>query len=574
MTSSISFRSSSLERRRRPRRRCPRCASGRRAPTIAACTPGAPGSRPRPAGPPCARAPRRSPSAAPPPRGCARSASPANRSVPLRQSSSGSLSPGEKRAAQQPVRQRPVDQHAHVVLGGTRAGLVALEVATEQVERRLGGLHATSAVQLGHLLGGRSSTRRRGGSCPRGPGRQDARGLGERGVRVGPVHLVEVDVVHAEVARLSSTPWRSHSGEESRSEVVAGRAQPALGGDHHARRGASLELVAEGRRGGAARPGPKPYPCAVSKKLMSASRALRMAASASSRSTSPQSPPNCQVPKQMRETRRSVLPSRVCCMAGGLPRSGVRDTDPAPCHHGAGCGSRSVQRRWLGALVAPRRRSAASSPDLWATINHCDVARLGGHPRQHAGQRHLPAHVHALLGPVPQRRRPLRRDRLQHALDQGRHGPHPLGPVGLRLRVRAARPRAPRSRSAARSTTAGRPSRGKRWRVVRTAKRVTRAGVKGVEGSVPAGRLGGHLRDRPLGGSRPAGGGARCAPPARPAAPARRPGWPRPRARTSSSTESDSEPRASSSALPRPSPPAPAAPPSSSPEVSVTEMAA
>jgi hypothetical protein len=74
---------------------------------------------------------------------------------------------------------------------------------------------------------------------------------------------------------------------------------------------ALLHTVAqEGRTGVARDPAfDRAQAWAVSKNVTPTSSAVRTAASASSRSSVPQPPPNCQVPKQMRETFRPLLPS-------------------------------------------------------------------------------------------------------------------------------------------------------------------------------------------------------------------------------------------------------------------------
>jgi len=54
---------------------------------------------------------------------------------------------------------------------------------------------------------------------------------------------------------------------------------------------------------------PKPYACAVSKKLIPRSAARRIAATAASSSVAPQSPPSCHVPNAMRETSSSLCPN-------------------------------------------------------------------------------------------------------------------------------------------------------------------------------------------------------------------------------------------------------------------------
>ena len=125
------------------------------------------------------------------------------------------------------MRERPVDEHADVVLAAVGQDL-RLDPATEQVVGRLQGLHrrvsANSAICAAskfetptwRILPVVDELLERSG------------GLRERDLRVGPVHLVEVDVVDFERAQASSTPLRSHSGLESRTRPSSVIRRPPL----------------------------------------------------------------------------------------------------------------------------------------------------------------------------------------------------------------------------------------------------------------------------------------------------------------------------------------------------------
>jgi hypothetical protein len=140
-----------------------------------------------------------------------------------------------------------------------------------------------------------------------------------------------------------------------------------------------------------------------------------------------------------------------------------------------------------GALLAPASAPAATSPYLWATINHCDVAGSSvgiraSMPGNGTGQRmymRFSAQYRNAAGRFVEtgsstrwiKVGTARRRSVQSGYDF-LFAPPPAGTahtfqgtVDYRWTAR----------------------KGKRWRVVRTARRVTRAGVKGVEGGVPAG---------------------------------------------------------------------------------------
>ncbi len=92
--------------------------------------------------------------------------------------------------------ERTVDQHPEVVLRCVRKNL-PLDVAVEHVVRRLVGLDRAKLGELGHLL--RAVVRH--ARVPDLPLAyqigEDAAGLLSGRLRVGPVHLVEIDVVGA-----------------------------------------------------------------------------------------------------------------------------------------------------------------------------------------------------------------------------------------------------------------------------------------------------------------------------------------------------------------------------------------
>ena len=97
----------------------------------------------------------------------------------------------------------------------------------------------------------------------------------------------------------------------------------------------------------------------MSKNVTPASRAARTAPIASSRSIDPQSPPNCQVPKQIRETFSPLLPSRVYLTARPAPcrRSGRRRRRRAgrPRRAPRSCSSRELDVGGGGVLLEVAR---------------------------------------------------------------------------------------------------------------------------------------------------------------------------------------------------------------------------
>lgn len=140
----------------------------------------------------------------------------------------------------------------------------------------------------------------------------------------------------------------------------------------------------------------------------------------------------------------------------------------------------------VGALAAPAA-SAAASPHLWATINHCDVAGSS-------------VGIRASMPGNGTSQRMYMRFSAQYRNSAGRYVE--TGSSTRWIKVGTARTRsvqsgynfvfAPPPAGTAftfRGTVDYRwtAKKRKRWRLVRTAKRVTRSGVKGVEGGVPAG---------------------------------------------------------------------------------------
>ena len=141
----------------------------------------------------------------------------------------------------------------------------------------------------------------------------------------------------------------------------------------------------------------------------------------------------------------------------------------------------------VGALLAPAAAGAATSPHLWATINHCDV------PGSSVG-------IRASMPGNGTSQRMYMRFSAQYRNAAGRFVE--TGSSTRWIRVGTARTRSvqsgydfvfapPAARSAFtfRGTVGFRwtARKGKRWRVVRTTRTVTRGGIKGVEGGVPKG---------------------------------------------------------------------------------------
>ncbi len=140
-----------------------------------------------------------------------------------------------------------------------------------------------------------------------------------------------------------------------------------------------------------------------------------------------------------------------------------------------------------GALVAPSMAAGASSPHLWATINRCDVAGSA-------------VGIRASMPGNGSSQRMYMRFSAQYRNAAGRYVE--TGSSTRWIKVGSARTRsvqsgydfafAPPPAGSAftlRGTVDYRwtAKKGKRWRIVRTKKRVTRAGIKGVEGGVPKG---------------------------------------------------------------------------------------
>lgn len=139
------------------------------------------------------------------------------------------------------------------------------------------------------------------------------------------------------------------------------------------------------------------------------------------------------------------------------------------------------------ALLAPAAASAAPSPNLWATINHCDVAGSS-------------VGIRASMPGNGTSQRMYMRFSAQYRNAAGRYVE--TGSSSRWIKVGSARTRSVQSGYdfAFTPPSAGgvftfqgtvdfrwTARKGKRWRVVRTAERVTRAAIKGVEGGVPKG---------------------------------------------------------------------------------------
>ena len=151
------------------------------------------------------------------------------------------------------------------------------------------------------------------------------------------------------------------------------------------------------------------------------------------------------------------------------------------------------------ALLAPA--PAQAERDLWATVNVCDTVAFpdtmgvrasmpGTKPRRRLLMRFEAQFFDSAQRAVRAHRRPL-------ALAARGHGRLGVGAVGLRLPLRRRRRvgqlvHAPRGKVDFRWM--GR--RKGRWRVVKRATRLTRAGIRDVEDSDPPGYSRGRLRDQ------------------------------------------------------------------------------
>lgn len=141
----------------------------------------------------------------------------------------------------------------------------------------------------------------------------------------------------------------------------------------------------------------------------------------------------------------------------------------------------------VGALVAPGVAGAASSPYLWATVNHCDSAGSS-------------VGIRASMPGNGTSQRMYMRFSAQYRNAAGRFVE--TGSSTRWIKVGTARTRSVQSgydfafspppagtAHTFRGTVSYRwtARKGKRWRIVRTARRTTRGGIKGVEGGVPRG---------------------------------------------------------------------------------------
>ena len=108
---------------------------------------------------------------------------------------------------------------------------LALDLPAEQVVGRLQGLDRAGARELGHLRDVEVGDADVADLALVDERAQRLGGLGERRRRIGPVHLVEVDVLDAEIleALLHTAPHEARAGVTV--QLAALHAQAALGGD-------------------------------------------------------------------------------------------------------------------------------------------------------------------------------------------------------------------------------------------------------------------------------------------------------------------------------------------------------
>src|SRR2546426_1266364 len=143
------------------------------------------------------------------------------------------------------MRQRAVDQNPNVVRAGVGKDAF-LDVATEQVVWRLKSLDRRGRAELLHLRRvevGDADVANLAGRLQLG---QYARRFREGNLRVGPVDLVDIDVVHAQ---------RLEAGVDTASNPVracvtldapaGGGPETALGGDHHLVSGPILQRLGQ-----------------------------------------------------------------------------------------------------------------------------------------------------------------------------------------------------------------------------------------------------------------------------------------------------------------------------------------
>lgn len=147
---------------------------------------------------------------------------------------------------EQPVCERSVGEYSDLVRACVRQD-VRLDSAAEQAVRDLVGLHRPRARELRHLGGAEVGdadvanlafvdelVERRGG-------------FGERNVRVGPVHLIEIDVVDSERAQAVVDALAKPLAARIAGETVVGHPQSALRRDHD-RFAVRVELCAQSLR--------------------------------------------------------------------------------------------------------------------------------------------------------------------------------------------------------------------------------------------------------------------------------------------------------------------------------------
>ena len=208
--------------------------------------------------------------------------------------------------------QRPVHQHADIV-GETVRQHVVLDLPTEQVIGRLQRLNRQRRGEFGHLLGVVIRDADMADLALDDQIAQRTRRLGHWYRRIGPMHLVQVDVVDTQCGQACVHPFAQPIRTCVASETGIGLAQTAFGGDDTS----SSRSPTSSWRNALPRirsDAPKPYAWAVSKKLTPNSRARRIAATALASSNRPQSPPSCQVPNAIRDTSRPLRPNVVVFM--------------------------------------------------------------------------------------------------------------------------------------------------------------------------------------------------------------------------------------------------------------------
>ena len=135
-----------------------------------------------------------------------------------------------------------------------------------------------------------------------------------RGVQIGPVDLVEVDVVGFEVVQAGLDSLAQPLPAGVADQAVAVHAQPALGSDDHVfAAGPFSQRVAQGLFGYA-----EPVALCRVEEVDPQLHGVMDGVPAVLESAAPQLPPKAQVPNAIAETWRSVRPSRTCRMLFSL----------------------------------------------------------------------------------------------------------------------------------------------------------------------------------------------------------------------------------------------------------------